>query len=67
MAILAMGMVGLHAGYAEKRNPVALLAFVLTLSVVFLLITDLGRSQSGLLTVPQQALIDLQRQFNLPE
>ena len=67
MALLSLGLVGLHAGYAERRNPVAMLAFVLTLSVVLLLIVDLGRGQSGLLTVPQQALIDLQRQFSLPQ
>ncbi len=67
MAMLALVLVGVHAGYAEKRNPVAMIAFVLTLSVVFLLIVDLGRSQEGLLQVSQQALIDLQRQINLPQ
>jgi hypothetical protein len=63
MAILALVLVGLHAGYTEKRNPIALLVFVLTLSVVFLLIVDLGRGNSGLLRVSQQALLDLQRQI----
>jgi hypothetical protein len=67
MAILALGLVGLHAGYAEKRNPVALLVFVLILSVVFLLIVDLNRGQWGLLTVSNQALIDLQRQLALTQ
>lgn len=66
MAILALGQVGLHAGYADRRNPVALLAFVLTLSVVFLLIVDLSRGQEGLLRVSNQALIDLQRQLSPP-
>jgi NADH:ubiquinone oxidoreductase subunit 6 (subunit J) len=65
MAVLAMGLVGLHAGYAENRNLIALVAFVLTLSVVFLLIVDLSRSQSGLLQVSYQAMIDLQRQLNV--
>lgn len=64
MAILALGLVGLYAGYAEQRNPIALIAFVLTLSVVFLLIADLSRGQSGLLRISYQALIDLQRQLN---
>ena len=67
MASLALALVGLHAGYAEKRNPLAILAFVLTLSVVFLLIVDLSRGQEGLLTVSQQALIDLQLQVSLPQ
>ena len=67
MGILALVQVGLHAGYADRRNPVALLAFVLTLSVVFLLIVDLGRGQEGLLTVSNQAMIDLQRQLGPPQ
>jgi hypothetical protein len=66
MAILALVQVGLHAGYADRRNPVALLAFVLTLSVVFFLIVDLGRGQEGLLRVSNQATIDLQRQVGPP-
>jgi hypothetical protein len=66
IAILAMGLVGLHAAYTEKRNPLALLAFVLTLAVVFLLIVDLSRGQEGMLKVSQQALLDLQRQLNQP-
>ena len=65
MAVLTMGLVGLHAGYSETRNLIALIAFVVTLSVVFLLIVDLSRSQSGLLQVSYQALIDLQRQLNV--
>jgi hypothetical protein len=63
----AIGTTYLRAGYAEKRNPVAMIAFVLTLSVVFLLIVDLSRGQEGLLRVSQQAMIDLQRQINLPQ
>jgi hypothetical protein len=67
MAMLALMLVGVHAGYAEKRNPVALIAFVLILSVVFLLIIDLSRGQEGLLRVSQQAMLDLQRQINMPQ
>jgi hypothetical protein len=66
IAILAMGLVGLHAAYADKRNPLALVAFALTLAVVFLLIADLSRSQEGILKVSQQALLDLQRQLSQP-
>jgi uncharacterized membrane protein len=61
MALLALALVGTHAGYSEKRNLIAVIAFVLTLAVVFLLIIDLGRNQTGLLTVSQQAMLDLQR------
>jgi len=64
MAIIALVQVGIHAGYAEKHNLMAVLAFVLTLSVVFLLIVDLGRGDEGLLRISQQAMIDLQRQIS---
>jgi hypothetical protein len=64
MAVLALGLVGLYAGYAEKRNLIALVVFVLILAMVFLLLADLSRSQSGMFRVSHQALIDLQRQFN---
>lgn len=66
MAMLALLLVGVHAGYAEKRNPIALVAFILTVSIVFLLIVDMNRGDSGILRVSQQAMIDLQRQINLP-
>ena len=65
MAVLALVLVGLHAGYAEKRNPVALFVFVLILAVVFVLIVDLGYGQAGLFRVSNQALFDLQRQLSL--
>jgi membrane protein YdbS with pleckstrin-like domain len=64
IAILALGLVGLHAGYAEKRNQLALVAFVLTLAIVFLVIVDLTRGQEGLFRVSQQAMLDLQRQIS---
>lgn len=61
IALLAMGLVGIYAGYSEKRNLIALIAFILTLAVVFILIIDSGRNQTGLLRVSQQAMLDLQR------
>jgi uncharacterized membrane protein (Fun14 family) len=59
-----MFLVGVQTGYGERRNYLALVVLVLILSVVFLLIVDLDRSQEGLLRVNQQAMIDLQRQLN---
>jgi hypothetical protein len=64
VAIFTMILVGMQSGYAEKRNLIALAALVLILSVVFLLIVDLDRSQEGLMRVPQQALYDVQSQMN---
>jgi hypothetical protein len=37
---------------------------VLILSVAFLLIVDLDRAQEGFLRIPQQAMLDPQRQLN---
>lgn len=64
MAILALALVGMHAGYAEKRNMIAIMAFILTLAVVFYLLADLNRGNEGLLRVSQQAMLDLQRQVS---
>ncbi|MCB0136568.1 MAG: hypothetical protein KDD75_15800 [Caldilineaceae bacterium] len=64
IALMALGLVGLHGGYGEGRNLVAIVALVLILSVVFLLILDLGRSQEGLLRISYQSMFDLQRSLN---
>lgn len=64
VALFTMFLVGMHSGYAENRNLIALVILVLILSVVFYLIVDLDRSRQGFLQVSQQALIDLQRQLN---
>lgn len=64
VALFTMFLVGVQSGYGEKRNYLALIVLVLILSVVFLLIVDLDRAQDGLLRVPQQPMIDLQRQLN---
>jgi hypothetical protein len=65
LAMLAHGLVGLHAGYSEKRNMIAWVTFVFIISVVFLLILDLSRGQSGVFTVSNQAMFDLQRQLSM--
>ena len=64
MALFATFLVGVQSGDGEKRNYLAHIVLVLILSVVFLLIVDLDRSQEGMLQVNQQAMIDLQRQLN---
>jgi hypothetical protein len=64
VALFATFLVGVQSGDGEKRNYLAHIVLVLILSVVFLLIVDLDRSQEGMLQVNQQAMIDLQRQLN---
>jgi hypothetical protein len=65
VAVGTMFLVGMGSAYRENRNYIALIVLILILSVVFLLIVDLDRSQDGLLRVPQRALFDLQRQLNI--
>jgi hypothetical protein len=61
VAVLTMMLVGVHNGYRERRNLIALTVMVLILALVFLLILELDRSQQGVIQVPQKALIDLQQ------
>ena len=64
IAFLTLFLVGMHAGYREKRNLVAVVTFILTLSVVFYLIADLNRGSEGILKISQQSMLDLQRSIN---
>jgi hypothetical protein len=63
VAILTMVLVGLFDSYQEKHNMLALALVILILSVVFMVIVDLDRSNVGLIQTPQQALIDLRNQL----
>lgn len=60
VAILAMGSMGYQAGLTGARNLGMLIIVVLVFSTVMVLIADLDRSQQGLISVSQQAMIDLQ-------
>lgn len=61
VAFMTLFMVGMQSAYAKNRSLIGMVFLVLILSIVFYLIIDLDRAQQGLLTVSQQALIDLQR------
>jgi hypothetical protein len=63
VAVLTMMLIGIQGCYTDKRNYLALMVMIIILSLVFVLIIDLDRSQQGFLTIPQKALIDLQRQI----
>jgi hypothetical protein len=58
--LMTMMLVGVYDSYGERHNRVALTVMVLILSLVFVLVIDLDRSNAGLVTTPQKALIDLQ-------
>ena len=63
VAMFTMLLMGVHDSYSDKLNYLALFLMVLILSMVFLVIVDLDRSHQGLITIPQNALMDLQRQI----
>ena len=65
-AVLTFFLIGLVSSADGKRNAVVWILLALVLAAVLMLIADLDRSQGGLLTVSQQALWDLQRQFATP-
>jgi hypothetical protein len=65
VAILTMILIGVHGGYHEKHNLIALIMVVLIVSVVFLVIIEMDRSNVGLLQIPQKALIDLQQRLGM--
>jgi len=65
VALLSMVLIGMQASYSGNRNIVALLTMVLILSLVFILLSDLERSQEGFMHVSSQSLIALQQQLRL--
>ncbi len=63
VAIFTMMLIGVYGSYSGKLNYLALFIMILIISTVFLIIVDLDRSHQGLITIPQNALIDLQNQI----
>lgn len=63
VAVLSMMLIGVQGSYATKRNIIAPIMMALILALVFVLITDLERSQQGFMQISQQPLIALQQQF----
>ena len=58
-----MMLVGLQSSYGERQNWLSLVVLILVFAVVLTLIVDLDRPLEGLLTVSQQAMLDLQAQL----
>jgi hypothetical protein len=63
---LASASIGCHAGLTGASRPLLVTAFVLIISVVMVLITDLDSPRRGALRVSQQVLVDLRRTMNGP-
>jgi len=65
IAVMSLGTMGYHSGLAGSSRSLAVLAVAVTFSAVIALVVDLDRPQEGLLTVSQQALIDLQQSMKV--
>jgi hypothetical protein len=61
LALLSMGALGYQSGLAMTRRSPAMLGIVLAFAGVLYLIADLDRAGEGLLSVSQQALLDVQK------
>ena len=61
LALTGMASTGYHAGLSATRRSPAELLLALAFAGVLFLIVDLDRSQEGLFTVSQEAMIDLQK------
>jgi len=61
LAILAMEMIGYHAGLANSRRSIAAVALIIGFSLVLFLIADLDRPGQGMLRVSQQSMTDLRK------
>jgi hypothetical protein len=66
VSIMTMMVVGYYAGLTASRRSPAILALVVTFSAVLLLIADLDRPYQGLLSVSQQAMLDLRDSLRQP-
>jgi hypothetical protein len=64
VTILTMVGVGYYEGLSKSKRTLALVVLVLTFAAIISLVADLDRPQEGLLTVSQQAMIDLRNMMN---
>jgi hypothetical protein len=66
VAALSLGAMGYHAGLVRTSRSLAIVAVGLTFAVVIGLIADLDRPSEGVLSVSQQALIDVRESMKAP-
>ena len=61
ISAFTMATIGIQVGLTGKRRLIAIIPLVLAFSVLVTLVVDLNRPSSGLITVGQQAMLDVQR------
>ena len=65
-SVLSFLLVGVSSSTDGKRDPLAILLFVLAFVAVLIIIVDLNRAGQGILTVSQSAMSDLLRSMTTP-
>ena len=60
IAALTMITLGTQIGFTERRRLVAVIPLIMAFAMLMTLVVDLNRPQTGLITVGQQAMLDLQ-------
>jgi hypothetical protein len=65
VSFLSMVLMGITDSYNEHGNRIAIIVLVVILSLAFLLIIGMDRSNSGLIQVSQKPLLDLQQKLPL--
>jgi hypothetical protein len=65
ISILTMMTIGTQVGLSGKRRLIAVIPLSLALTALVILVVDLDRPGSGLISVGQQAMIELQGSFGL--
>lgn len=60
VAVLAFTTMGYHAGLAETRRSLAVVAVALAFSWMMILIADINNPQTGWIKVSQQSMVELQ-------
>jgi hypothetical protein len=63
---LAMAAMGYHVGLTGTIRPLAIPFLALVFAAVMQLIADLDRPFAGMITVDQQAMVDLRNSMNVP-
>jgi predicted benzoate:H+ symporter BenE len=64
ISTLTMITMGTQVGLTGKRRLVAIIPLALAFAALATVVVDLDRPQQGLITVSQQAMVDLQESMN---
>ena len=64
--MLSMSAMGYHVGLTGTIRPLAIPFLALVFAAVIQLIADLDRPFAGMITVDQQAMVELRNSMNVP-